>query len=77
MVIENTGNVGIGSANPTQRIDTDGTARLRGLQAGDLSTDEVVVADANGVLKTIAASALAGEWEDDGAGGIKTSEFRR
>jgi hypothetical protein len=45
-----TGNVGIGTnsvASPTEKLDVDGTARLRGLTA---STGTTVVADGNGKL---------------------------
>jgi hypothetical protein len=47
--IENEGNVGIGTVSPTQKLDVNGTARLRGIsdQTGEV-TD--VVVDANGVL---------------------------
>ena len=44
--------VGIGIQSPEEKLDIDGTARLRGLQAG-ADTDAIVVADADGVLKTI------------------------
>ena len=63
----NAGRLGVGVTGPSEKLDVAGTARLRGLQAGDLATDELVVADTDGVLKTVAASALGGEWEDDGA----------
>ena len=35
------------------------------------NTDQLVVADSDGVLKAVAQSSLGGEWEDDGAGGIR------
>ena len=34
-------------------------------------TDNLVVADTDGVLKAVPATSLGGEWEDDGAGGIR------
>ncbi|HVP09684.1 MAG TPA: tail fiber domain-containing protein [Phycisphaerae bacterium] len=47
MRITSNGNVGIGLTDPSERLDTDGTARLRGIPAGSGTT---VVADANGKL---------------------------
>jgi len=41
------GNVGIGTAGPSEKLDVDGTARLRGIAAGSGTT---VVADGNGKL---------------------------
>lgn len=43
------GNVGIGTSSPTQKLDVNGTARLRGISG---TTEELthVVVDANGVL---------------------------
>ncbi len=42
-----TGNVGIGVSDPSEKLDTSGTARLRGIGT---STGTTVVADANGKL---------------------------
>lgn len=41
------GNVGIGTTSPSERLDVEGTARLRGIAAGSGTT---VVADGNGKL---------------------------
>ena len=49
--LDNLGNVGIGVTLPTSKLDVDGTARLRGLLDDNTAT-KMVVADANGVLKT-------------------------
>ena len=51
LVIRDTGNIGIGEFTPTEKLDVDGTARLRGL-VDDNAATKMVVADANGVLKT-------------------------
>lgn len=50
-----TGNMGIGITTPTNKLHINGTnpLRLQGLTAGVASTDPLIVADANGVLKTI------------------------
>jgi len=45
--ITNFGNVGIGTTAPTERLDTDGTVRLRGIGS---SSGTTVVADGNGKL---------------------------
>ena len=49
------GNVGVGTTAPTNKMHINGTnpLRLQGLTAGVSDTDPLVVADANGVLKTI------------------------
>jgi hypothetical protein len=47
----------------TEKLQVNGNARLSGLPSitGSLSTDKIVVADANGVLKTVAASAFTAD----------------
>jgi hypothetical protein len=47
IMIDTTGNVGIGVSSPSEKLDVDGTARLRGIAAGSGTT---VVADGNGKL---------------------------
>ena len=78
MEIAEDGNVGINVLNPTNRLHVEATSdplRLVGLQDDTNPANKVVVADATGVLKTIAAGDLAsGEWEDDGAGGIRAKQ---
>lgn len=46
-------NVGIGTSSPAQKLDVNGQVRIQNLPAGSAATDEIVVADANGDLKTI------------------------
>lgn len=60
---QNTGNFGIntingsGSNNPTEKLDVNGNVRVREINTNiGAETNRIVVADANGVLKTIAAS---------------------
>jgi hypothetical protein len=60
MRIDNDGSVGIGTNTPTNRLHVSGVinpARFEGLQTGAV-TDDLVVADATGVLRTISAAAL-------------------
>ena len=47
MVIMSAGNVGIGVTSPSEKLDVNGTARLRGINVGSGTT---VVADGNGKL---------------------------
>lgn len=48
-IISDTGNMGIGSSDPTEKLDINGTARLRGLLQSDTSA-RVLVSDLNGKL---------------------------
>lgn len=50
MIIRNDGKVGIGTTSPTDLLDVNGTARVRTMAAAS-NTDNLVYADANGVLK--------------------------
>lgn len=55
------GNVGIGISPPTNKLHVSATSdpvRFQGLQTGLAGTDNIVVADANGVLKTIAPTSF-------------------
>jgi len=55
-VVTSAANVGIGTTSPTDKLDVaSGNARIRNINSnvGIGGTDRVVVADANGVLKTI------------------------
>ena len=51
-VITGSGDMGIGTTTPSQKLDVNGEVRVRSLAAGSTS-DEVVVADAFGVLKKV------------------------
>jgi|GEM_PF-3392817 len=53
----NGGRIGLGTTAPTRKLDVNGAVRIRALSAGS-TTDRIVVADANGVLKKIPASGL-------------------
>jgi len=59
MVLTGTGRLGIGTTNPTEVLDVNGVARLRGISAG---TGTTVVADANGKL-----------WKDSSSRRYKTN----
>ncbi|MDG1653717.1 MAG: hypothetical protein P8M02_05385 [Flavobacteriaceae bacterium] len=52
--------VGIGVTQPSQKLDVDGQARIRTLPTGT-GSDLIVVADATGVLKTVAPTGLGGD----------------
>ncbi|MFH1119827.1 MAG: hypothetical protein V1775_08380 [Bacteroidota bacterium] len=54
--IGRTGNVGIGTTVPSQKLDIDGAIRIRG---GDPGEGKVLTSDANGV----------GSWKESGTGG--------
>lgn len=55
VVINTSGNLGAGTLAPTNKVHINATnpLRLEGLTTGVTTTDPLVVADANGVLKTI------------------------
>lgn len=56
VAVTSSGNLGIGTVAPTEKLDiVTGNARIRNINSnvGIGGTDRVVVADANGVLKTI------------------------
>ncbi|MCS3530522.1 hypothetical protein [Chryseobacterium sp. JUb7] len=54
-VLTDTGNIGIGVTDPTNRLHVSGAnpLRLQGLSAGTTTTDQLVVIDATGVVKAI------------------------
>ncbi|MBL6873428.1 MAG: tail fiber domain-containing protein [Flavobacteriales bacterium] len=78
LYVRNDGNVGMGTNAPTQRLDVNGQARVRTLNAG-VAADEVVVADANGVLRKRSAAAISQEpWfgdDDDAAATTNTEDI--
>ena len=53
LFIQDGGEVGIGTSGPTEKLDVNGTARLRSMSTG---TGTAVVADGNGVLKKQSSS---------------------
>ncbi|WP_425290911.1 tail fiber domain-containing protein [Spirosoma linguale] len=59
LTIDPTGNVGIGATAPTNTLHVAGTARITGMTSGT-TTDNIVTADANGVLRTMSFSAVVG-----------------
>ena len=68
-VLRNNGNVGIGTDAPTQTLDVDGGARVRGLTQTTNNTDEIVVVDTTtGVLRRKARlsgmESVGGSWSD-------------
>ncbi|CEJ68640.1 hypothetical protein BN1195_00929 [Chryseobacterium oranimense G311] len=84
-VVTSAANVGIGTTSPTDKLDVaSGNARIRNINSnvGVGGTDRVVVADANGVLKTIDFTAyslfharLAADQSISGAATITTLMF--
>ncbi|MFY0481820.1 hypothetical protein ACI6PS_04375 [Flavobacterium sp. PLA-1-15] len=81
LVIKNNGNVGIGltyPGNPSNMLHVRNASgnpvRFEGLQTG-VATDDVVVADNTGVLKTVAPSSLAVEpWNVRGTATTKATD---
>ncbi|MCH7403723.1 hypothetical protein ACFOUP_11125 [Belliella kenyensis] len=57
LTILNNGNVGMSISAPSERLDVNGNARVRSIfsNAGNQTTDRFVVADSDGVLKTLSA----------------------
>lgn len=56
LFLQNGGNVGINIGTPSERLDVNGRLRVRTIDDGDITTDKVIVADANGVLKKVEPS---------------------
>jgi hypothetical protein len=73
IVLDSTGNVGIGITDPTQKLDIDGQTRIRQINNGTAATDTILVADIDGVIKKKDANALGlvtqteTEWRDAGS----------
>ncbi|MEN1785223.1 MAG: hypothetical protein AAGF77_08805 [Bacteroidota bacterium] len=59
MALLRNGLVGLGTIDPTEKIDVDGTARLRGLTDDTNPANKIVVADTDGVLKTATTATIA------------------
>ena len=78
----NQSNGGVGSVGiatiPTQRLDVNGRARIRSLPSATLS-DEVVLADVNGLLKKLPISSILSEpWfgaDDNAAATLNTEDI--
>ena len=70
MKIEGNGNIGINESNPTEKLDVgNGNVRIRDINTitGSITTDKMIVADVDGVLKTISTSNLIVEpWQVQG-----------
>lgn len=70
--------VGIGTSSPSEKLDVDGGARIRTLNAG-AAADEIVVADTNGVLKKRSLTDVVQEpWfgdDDDAAATTNTEDI--
>jgi len=62
MSISPTGNVGIGTINPTAQLHTTGAVRLAGL-TNDSTKDRILVSDTTGKLFYRSASGLTGRWK--------------
>ncbi len=74
LTIENTGEVGIGTAGPTSKLDVNGRVRVRDLPLGSIAgdpinDDRIVTADDQGNLREVPAASLfsdVGEWTNSG-----------
>ncbi|WP_411030349.1 hypothetical protein [Spongiimicrobium sp. 3-5] len=62
LFLENGGQVGINTSTPTERLDVNGTARIRTLNAA-ANTDNLLTADATGVLHTSKIN-YGGRWSN-------------
>lgn len=60
MINAQTGLVGVNTSTPTNTLDVNGTARVRSLLPNtfDSNVDKIVVADANGALKSVTATTI-------------------
>lgn len=60
MIITGSGNIGIANTDPSERLDVTGNVRIRDINTSiGGATDRIVVADIDGVLKTVAAPTSA------------------
>ncbi len=63
--IQEDGKVGIGETNPTHKLDVNGSVRVRDLPQ-DNTLDDIVVADANGVLHVRDVNTIGGPINNGG-----------
>lgn len=54
-------NVGIGTTTPEKKLDVNGEAKIRTLNTGDVTTDNIIVAGTDGVLKNIPVTYIQSE----------------
>ncbi|WP_395061557.1 tail fiber domain-containing protein [Flavobacterium sp.] len=57
MVLTSTGNLGIGTSTPSNKLDINGTARIRSTAAGT-ATDDVLTVDPTGVIRKITRTSI-------------------
>lgn len=61
-------NVGIGESNPSAKLHVDGDAIVTSMTNGAVGTDEIVVVDANGLLKKIPGNSYDAFWDRNTSG---------
>ncbi|MCQ4138764.1 hypothetical protein NOM92_02530, partial [Chryseobacterium sp. EO14] len=51
-------NIGIGTVTPTTKLDIAGETKIRTINSGTLGTDNILVSDATGIVKSIPANSI-------------------